>query len=80
MQKQTFIFIGYDIPEALDAKWDIVMPLLDRQYKAMDYEGDRVHLVNGKADIWTIQNMLDDINEKKNINLTLDVWGEENES
>jgi hypothetical protein len=29
------VFIGYDIPEALDTKWNHIMPVLDKMYKVI---------------------------------------------
>lgn len=68
------VFIGYDIPLALDIKWNEVMPILDNSFKVIQYEGDTVHIINGKSDIDFIQTVLSAYNLHKDINLTLDVF------
>jgi hypothetical protein len=68
------VFIGYDIPEALDTKWTHVIPILDKLYKVIDYEGDTVHVINGESDINFIKDLLVAYNILLQINLTLDVF------
>lgn len=68
------VFIGYDIPEALDTKWNDIMPTLDKIYKVIQYEGDSVHVITGQSDIQFIKRLLDAYNRLRDINLTLDVF------
>lgn len=68
------VFIGYDIPLALDIKWNEVMPILDNSFKVIQYEGDTVHIINSESDIAFIQTVLSAYNLHKDINLTLDVF------
>lgn len=68
------IFIGYDIPLALDTKWDEVMPVLDKMFKVIQYEGDTVHVVNNESDIIFVQTLVLAYNTHRDINLTLDVF------
>ncbi|MDQ0271152.1 hypothetical protein [Cytobacillus purgationiresistens] len=69
------IFIGYDIPLALDIKWDEIMPILSKAFKAIQYEGDTVHIINNnESDITFVQTLLLAYNTHRDINLTLDVF------
>ncbi|MBD8591640.1 MULTISPECIES: hypothetical protein [Peribacillus] len=70
----TGVFIGYDIPEALEVKWDSIMPALGKMYKTISYEGDKIHLINGEADLKFISDLLMAYNTLLKINLTLDVF------
>lgn len=68
------IFIGYDIPLALSIKYDEIMPVLDRMFQRIEYEGDQVHLVNNEENINAIQIMLEEYNAQHDMGLTLDVF------
>lgn len=68
------VFIGYDIPVALDTKWNHIMPALDRIYKVIQYQGDTIHIIKGDSDINFIQDLLVAYNNLLDINLTLDVF------
>ncbi|KYG33475.1 hypothetical protein [Priestia endophytica] len=72
------VFIGYDIPEALEVKWEIIMPELDKKYKRIQYEGDEVHIIagdfTGEPDIKFIEDLVFAYNTDRQINLTLDVF------
>jgi hypothetical protein len=70
----TAVFIGYDIPLALETKWNVVMPLLDQHFESGIYEGDVIHLVNGKSDIQLIEDLLFAFNEHREICLTTDIF------
>lgn len=68
------VFIGYDIPLALETKWNHIMPALNLMYKGIEYEGDIVHIINAESDISFIQGLLESYNTLLQINLTLDVF------
>ncbi|OHR72140.1 hypothetical protein [Bacillus sp. UMB0893] len=68
------VFIGYDIPLALDTKWNDIMPALSKIYKVIQYEGDSVHVINGESDINFIEDLLVAYNTLRQINLTLEVF------
>lgn len=72
------VFIGYDIPEALEVKWECIMPLLDRSFKTIKYDGDVIHIINDKSDIEFLKNLLAVFNYLLDINLTLDVFTVDN--
>ncbi|MED4456148.1 hypothetical protein [Metabacillus fastidiosus] len=68
------VFIGYDIPSALDAKWNIIIPKLNQRFEMVDYEGDNVHVVNNEEEITMIENLVEGYNRLLEINLTLEVF------
>ncbi|MGZ9869605.1 hypothetical protein ACU3L3_14395 [Priestia endophytica] len=79
------VFIGYDVPEALEVKWEIIMPELDKKYKRIQYEGDEVHIIAvdftsiagdfmGESDINFIKDLVFAYNTDRQINLTLDFF------
>lgn len=68
------VFIGYDIPLALETKWNHIMPALNLMYKVIEYEGDIVHIINTESEIFFIQGLLESYNTLLQINLTLDVF------
>ncbi|MFT9494349.1 MULTISPECIES: hypothetical protein [Bacillota] len=67
------VFIGYDIPEALDVKYDKVFPLLDKEFKQIELEGDLVHVIEGESSINFIEDILNAFNTFYDIGLTLDI-------
>ena len=50
------------------------MPALGKMYKTISYEGDKIHLINGEADLKFISDLLMAYNTLLKINLTLDVF------
>ena len=50
------------------------MPVLDKMYKVICYDGDSVHVINGESDINLIQDLLVAYNTLLQINLTLEVF------
>lgn len=68
------IFIGYDIPLAVETKWNNIMPALDKIYKVIQYEGDSVHIINGESDINFVEDLLVAYNTFLDINLTLEIF------
>lgn len=68
------VFIGYDIPEALEVKWTYIIPLLDKMFSAISYEGDKVHVLNEQSDTKFISDILVAFNTLLKISLTLDVF------
>ncbi|MCU6603832.1 anti-repressor SinI family protein [Peribacillus frigoritolerans] len=67
----SVLFIGYDIPHALECKIDTVMPFLNKFYPLFECEGDKMHIVPDPH-IPMIQNMIDTLNAHYDFNLTLD--------
>ncbi|PTY89740.1 hypothetical protein [Heyndrickxia sporothermodurans] len=67
------VFVGYDIPLALEIKHDMVIPLLDKEFKRIELEGDIVHLVEGESSIKFIGEMISAFNAYYDIGLTLDI-------
>jgi hypothetical protein len=72
MNKLYTLFVGYDIPAALDHKHRKLLPVLDEHYPRIDLEGDDVHVIPEK-DIEFIQNILGALNEIYDFNLTADI-------
>jgi thiol-disulfide isomerase/thioredoxin len=69
------IFIGYDIPLALDVKWKHIMPILSELYEMVEYEGDSVHLVgNDDSALEFTKELLTIFNSHFDINLTADLF------
>ena len=66
------LFIGYDIPSALEMKHGFVMNILDLKYPQSELEGDVVHLIP-EEDVPAIVDMIESINEVFDIGLTCDV-------
>lgn len=71
---QVAVFVGYDIPEAMDMKWDTVMSLFDTFFESGIYEGDVIHLLKGESDIKLVSSLLEAFNEYKDIGLTADFF------
>lgn len=67
------VFVGYDIPLALDIKHKMVMPLLDKEFKRIELDGDIVHVIEGESSIEFIEVMIDSYNAYFDIGLTLDI-------
>lgn len=59
----TTLFVGYDIPMALDVKHEEVLPELDKVFTRIDLDGDIAHLVPEK-EINKAQDIIDGFNEK----------------
>lgn len=66
-------FIGYDIPEALEVKIEVIMPLLDKHFKRIEDSNDQVHVINGESHISFINDILEAYNKLYDFNLTLDL-------
>lgn len=67
------VFVGYDIPLALDIKHDMVIPLLDKVFKRIELDGDIVHVIEGESSIKFIENMINSFNAYYDVGLTLDI-------
>ncbi|MDM5205342.1 hypothetical protein [Cytobacillus kochii] len=67
------VFIGYDIPLALEIKYDMLLPLLDKEFKRIELDGDIVHVIEGESSIKFIKDMINSFNAYYDIGLTLDI-------
>ncbi|MGG3641439.1 hypothetical protein [Bacillus gobiensis] len=67
------VFVGYDIPLALDIKHEMVIPLLDKEFKRIELDGDIVHVLEGESSINFIEDMINAFNRFYDIGLTLDI-------
>ena len=70
--QEYHVFIGYDIPQALDIKHSIVIPLLDTLYEQIEIEGDILHKVKSIDEIHHIGEIIELFNEYFDFNLTVD--------
>lgn len=79
MNKIHTVFIGYDIPEALEVKCEILMPVFNHLYKRIEIEGDKAHIVPSPEDVARISEMVTVLNEYYDFNLTVDweIWTKE---
>lgn len=68
------VFVGYDIPLALDVKWSEVMPFLDQLFERIEYEGDTVRVVKTDTDQMIIRELIESKNEHYDIGLTLEFF------
>lgn len=66
------LFVGYDIPAALDYKHDILLDQLDKMgFQRADLKGDVVHIIP-ESRVAEVVGMLEDANEEHDFNLTDD--------
>lgn len=67
------VFVGYDVPLALEIKHDMVIPLLDKVFKQIDLDGDIMHIIEGESHINFIEDMINAFNTFYDIGLTIDI-------
>lgn len=52
------IWLGYDIPLAMDCIHDEIWPILDQQFERIEYEGDIMHVIRGELDAQFVQGII----------------------
>lgn len=71
MNEKT-LFVGYDVPLALDLKYDILFPILDAMFKRVEIDGDIFHVIDDEKKLDGVQRLVEHLNEIHGINITLD--------
>ncbi|QST02477.1 hypothetical protein IMZ31_23800 (plasmid) [Pontibacillus sp. ALD_SL1] len=69
--KNYTVFVGYDIPLALEVKHSQVLPLFDQHFTPHELEGDMVHIVP-ESEMEKAEEIIENYNEKYDIGLTCD--------
>jgi hypothetical protein len=67
--KTTTVFIGYDIPLALDVKHEQLLPFLDTMLKPVDLGGEKCHIIENEKQKICIEKILSALNGLNDINL-----------
>lgn len=69
------VFVGYDVPLALEIKHDMVIPLLDKVFKRIDLDGDIMHIIGpiSKGNLPCMLRILDMI-KKRFMNLKREIF------
>lgn len=73
MENRRTVFIGYDIPKALEMKYEVVMPMLDKLLKPIDLDGDQCHVIEKEEQRIFVESLLINLNDFHDINLTADI-------
>jgi hypothetical protein len=66
------LFVGYDVPLALDLKYDILFPILDAMFQRIEMDGDIFHVIDDEKKLEGVQRLVEHLNEIHGINITLD--------
>ncbi|MED3746674.1 MULTISPECIES: hypothetical protein [Geobacillus] len=72
MMDGKVLFVGYDVPLALDIKHDVLFPILDMLFERIEIDGDTFHLVDDENKLEGVKRLVEHLNWVHEINITLE--------